>query len=133
VAIHAAHQHLDQLDSHLRSGLSANARSRIVFQTSSEDATFFARGQHALRPEDFVRLPEHEVYASLLAGGHVTPYASVHMLPPRAERSNANELRGLSRQRYGRDPAEVEAELRRLVGGSSGPSGGALGVIRRSS
>jgi hypothetical protein len=33
-----AHQHLDQLPEHIRSSVLANARSKVVFQTTYDDA-----------------------------------------------------------------------------------------------
>lgn len=114
VGVHAAHQHLGQLDPSLKSALAANARSRIIFQTAADDAAFFARGQSVLRPEDFQRLPRLQAYASLLAGGQVSPYASIRMQPISPAVAEPDELRARSRERYGVDRQEVDAALREL-------------------
>jgi hypothetical protein len=132
VGLHLAHQHLGQLDASLRSALAANARSRVVFHTASDDASFFARGQSVLRPEDFQRLPRHQPYVSLLADGHVTPYASVQMRPPTVPTIDPAAIRALSRQRYGVDRVVVEQELRRLIAPTNQPGLRALGVRRTS-
>jgi hypothetical protein len=130
-SIHAAHQHLGQLEPTLRATLSANARTRVVFQTSHEDATFFARGQHILRPEDFQGLPRHQAFVSVLVDGHVTPYASVRMRPPSPACADPDDLRARSRQRYGVDRRAVDADLRRLIAPTKGAADATIGVRRR--
>ena len=115
VGLTVAHQATSQLSTELKGALSTNARSRVVFQTSADDAGYFARGQSVLRPEDFQRLPRYEAYASLLASGHVTPFMSVRTLPLGPSISEPDELRALSRQHFGRPCGEVEAELRDLL------------------
>lgn len=132
IGLHLAHQHLGQLDTGLRSALSANARSRIVFQTASDDASFFARGQTVLRPEDFQRLPRHEAYVSLLADGHVTPYASVRLRPPTAGSADPETLRARSREQYGVNRETVERELRALIAPNGKHRNRPLGVRRTS-
>jgi hypothetical protein len=117
-----AHQYLGQLPPALREALLANARSRVVFQASPDDAAVFAKaalsGQTAgvgeaerLTPADFTSLPAFQVYASLFAGGQTQPYASGRTLPPPAPSANPAELRRGSARRYGRTAEEIEAEF----------------------
>ncbi|MDQ1713063.1 MAG: hypothetical protein QOE45_2513 [Frankiaceae bacterium] len=129
--LNVAHQHQAQLDANLRSALDANARSRVVFQTSAEDASYFARGQKTLRPEDFQRLPRFHAYARLSADGWVTPYFSLQTRPLPEPVSDPNAIRALSRERYGVDRSQVEADLRALLGTSVNPGEAPLGGRRR--
>ena len=76
-----AHQFLGQLPRAMREAVLANARSRVCFQLPHEDAAVLARGHGELSPVDFTSLGRYEVYASLFAGGQVTPYASGKTLP----------------------------------------------------
>ena len=71
-----AHQFLGQLPTPMRTAVLANARSRICFQLPPDDATVLARGHPELSADDLTRSGRYEVYASLFAGGQVTPYAS---------------------------------------------------------
>lgn len=129
--LHLAHQHLGQLDASLRSALDANARSRVTFQTSADDAGYFARGQRTLRPEDFQRLPRFHAYARLSVDGWVTPYFSLKTAPPPEPISDPDEVRARSRANYGVDRDQVESELRALLGSTKHPADTPLGSRRR--
>lgn len=78
-----AHQHLDQLPRELRATVLSNARSRVAFQLSADDARAFAQGHPELEALDLANLPAYEGYASLLVGNQVQPYASLRTLPPK--------------------------------------------------
>ena len=109
VAYTLAHQFLTQLTPAMRAAVLSNTRSRVCFQLSADDAVTIARTTPDLVAEDFTALGAHEVYASLFAGGRTSPYASGVTLPPAEPISKPDELRRLSRERYGRPIAEVEA------------------------
>jgi hypothetical protein len=110
-----AHQFLGQLSPPMRTGVLANARSRICFQLAHEDAVTMAKGHPELGPEDLTSLGQYEVYASLFARGQVTPYASGHTLAAVPQTSDPALLRGLSRDRYGRPLDEIESNLADLI------------------
>ena len=55
----------------------ANARSRVCFQLSHEDAAQLAKGHRELGPEDFTSLGQYQVYASLFARGAVSSAGSI--------------------------------------------------------
>jgi hypothetical protein len=113
-----AHQHLAQLPANLRAAVLANARSRVCFQLSSEDAQVMAKlSSDRLKPSDFQRLRRYEVYVQLLVGAEVTDFASARTLPLPAASSDPALVRESSRRRYGRPVDEVEAEIERLVAG----------------
>lgn len=117
-----AHQHMGQLPSNLRSGVMANARSRICFQLAGDDAQTMARlSGGLLEASDFQRLRRFEAYAQLVAGGEVTKFASIRTLPMPPASSDAHEVRHASRSRYGRPADEVDAEIRRLIEGDTEP------------
>jgi hypothetical protein len=108
-----AHQHLGQLDHEVQEAVLANCRSRIIFQTSSSDARRLAREmQPYVRPEDLQGLRQHEILATLSAHGRTTPSASGLTRPAPESHGRSDEIRHQSRQRFGRDQAEVEAEIR---------------------
>jgi hypothetical protein len=107
----------------MRSAVLANARSQVCFQLASEDAIVFARSAGGLEAEDFRRLGRYEVYARLVAGGEVTGFASGRTLAPAPRLSDPAEVRRLSRERYGKPIAEVETEIRRLLGSEESDEG----------
>lgn len=128
-----AHQHLQQLPPDVRAGVLANARSRVLFQLSHDDAVAMAKGHPEIKPEDFTSLGAYELYASLYADGQVHPYAAGKSLPPEPASSNPDALRARSQTRYGRPLDEVDAGFVDLLGAqqrTEGPTG-ATGRRRR--
>jgi DNA helicase HerA-like ATPase len=132
VGLTLAHQHLAQLPAALRSAVLANARSRVCFQLSNEDARLVAGSSADLETLDLQSLGRYEAYVSLVSRTNVRPYASARTLEPVSPMSEANELRALSRNRYGRDLAEVESDLASLVAGGDVTDDRPIGRRRRS-
>lgn len=112
---HLAHQALAQLSPAMRAAINANARSKVVFQLGSDDAAAYARMYPDLSAEDFTSLGRYEIYASLVAGGRSTPFASGRTLPPPPIVSDPVELIASSRQRYGQPLDEIEAGFAALL------------------
>ena len=86
-----AHQHLGQLPSGLRSAVLADARSRVCFQMGNEDARLIAATSPDLEAQDLQGLGPYEIYASLVANGNVTPFASGRTLKPAEPTSDPQE------------------------------------------
>lgn len=127
-----AHQFLGQLPSEMKAAVLTNARSRVVFQVSPEDAAQFAKGHPELTALDFAALGQHSVYASIFAGGSATAYASGVTLPPGPATSDPAAVRARSRARYGRPLDEVEADFAAMLDGGGPADGlGATGRKRR--
>ena len=130
VSFTLAHQFLGQLPKPMRTALLANARSRICFQLPHEDATILARGHSELTADDLTALGRYEIYASLFAGGQVTPYASARTLPPGPPQSAPADLRRLSREAWGQPLTTIEASFAELINSTDVPLG-ATGRRRR--
>lgn len=80
-----AHQYLSQLPKELEEGISTNARSKIFFNASPEDATRLARHtQPRLNDHDLSNLGVFHVAARLVMGGEEAPAftAVTQKLPP---------------------------------------------------
>ena len=134
VAVTAAHQHLDQLSASQRSGIMANARSRVVFRPATADAKLLAAAFGAgLDAAGLLRLHAYEACCQLLVRGQPTVPFSVCTLPLPAWSSNPTELRAASALRYGVDGNELDAQLTRRWQGEDLPSDGPIGVRRRRS
>ena len=109
-----AHQTLSQFDTELKAAVLGAARSRVLFQMGSDDATRFAKDLSPhLGPEDLRGLAPFEVVCSLATGQRVAPPATGRTRPMPPDNGRADIVRERSRQRWGRDRDEVEAELRR--------------------
>jgi hypothetical protein len=114
LAMVLAHQHLDQLPDSLRSAVLANARSKIVFQATYDDARVFAREfGRSVTDEDFMNLGAFEVLCRLATADGVSAPASAVTLPPTAPTALGREAREQSRVRYGRDAAAIQADIAR--------------------
>ncbi len=108
-----AHQHLGQLPSDMQKAVLANARSRIIFQTSSSDAGTLAKDlvPH-LTAEDLQGLAAFEVVATLSTGGRIAPPVTARTLLPPEPTGLGDTVRARSRARYGRNREEVEQAIR---------------------
>ena len=107
-----AHQNLGQLSADLRAAVLANLRSKLVMQTTADDARTFARefAPH-LDAADLQGLGTFEAYAAVSTGAAVAPPASIRTRPPLKPLGHGERVRADSRERYGRDPKDVDAEI----------------------
>jgi hypothetical protein len=111
-----AHQHLRQLPKAMESAVMANARSRVCFQLSPEDATAMARTTELLEAKDFLGLDAFEIYAALSTNGRTTDFVSARTNPPPAPCSHEAEIRRMSRQSFGVPRADIDTALSGLAG-----------------
>jgi hypothetical protein len=107
-----AHQHLNQLPNELRAAVLANGRTKIVFQTQSDDARSMAKEFGSSVTEgDFMHLGKYETLVRVATGGGVSAPLSMSTLGPAKGYGTANAVRYVSRQKYGRPAYEVAAEI----------------------
>jgi hypothetical protein len=126
-----AHQNLGQLAPELRRAVLANLRSKLVLQTTADDAHAFAR---EFRPfvaaEDLQSLGPFEGYAAISTGAAVAPPASLTTRPAPVKVGLGAEVRRRSRERFGRPVEAVEADIRDRLQPTSAAT--AIGSRRRS-
>ncbi|WP_274916657.1 helicase HerA domain-containing protein [Streptomyces sp. WZ-12] len=102
-----AHQHLAQLPRDLREGISANARNKVFFHASPEDANTLEHHIHpALTAHDLAHLGPYQATAHLLTNGaESTAFTlTTHPLPPPVP-GRATDLRTAAAGRNGPRPA----------------------------
>jgi hypothetical protein len=117
-----AHQHLGQLSTDMRGAIMANTRSKLVFQTSADDARAMAREfGDAVKDDDFMHLGKHEAIARVSTSDGVSPPFTLVTNPPAAGYGKTKAVQYVSRQTYGRDVREVEAEIEKRRGPGDGP------------
>lgn len=128
----AAHQHLGQLPSPLRTAVLSNARTKVVWQTGADDARLMARefAPH-LTADDLRGLDRFEVAMRVCVAGRVSDPTIGRTLPLPEPTHGALSARAWSRRHYGRDRAEVEAATRQRS--QLTPPTGAIGRRRRAS
>jgi hypothetical protein len=134
VGITLAAQHLDQLPVDLRKTTLANARTKVIFAPSHDDAVVLARSiGHGLKPEDLTGLEAYDAIAAVHAAGRTQDPASIHATAPSEPLRRAEVVRRRSAQRWGVDRADVQAAIRaRTEQVTSAPSA-PVGRKRRSS
>jgi hypothetical protein len=120
-----AHQETGQLNPELRSAVFANARSRIVYQLSADDARLLARQMGGpLTADDIQGLGPWEVAAQLFAAGSTQTAATGLTRPLGPPSADPEEIRQWSREQYGVDREEIELAIRkRQMGPTAGPIG----------
>ncbi len=109
-----AHQNLAQLPKPVADGLSANARTKVIFNCSPEDARALERH---LAPEltahDLANLARHQAACRTLHENETLPAFTLTTQPlPDGSQARAGRLQQEAEQRYGSDPEWVERRLR---------------------
>jgi hypothetical protein len=134
VSVTAAHQHLGQLDTSLRAAVTANARSRLSFRPSQDDAKPLAAvfGE-PVTPDDLLGLGAFAACARLLVDSAMTPPFAVQTLPLSAPINDPAGLRRLSREGYATNGAALDDALVRRWHGDDGPPDAPVGTRRRRS
>jgi hypothetical protein len=128
-----SHQSLTQLSPSMRQAVLAHARSRVCFQLSPQDARDIAATTNGvLVAQDLQELPVFTAQASLLVDGNRMPWCTIRTRPLTRARQSAEVVRQLSRERYGRPIADVEAELLEAGGWTRPSEGESFGRSRRS-
>jgi hypothetical protein len=122
VGLHVAHQYREQLPREMRSGFDANARSKICFKLETDDARDMAKLAPQLTAEDFQTLPQHHIYARLVAGDTPTEWCSGAALPPLPTQGHAALIRQASREQYGALPDAEPAVAATAESSASGSS-----------
>lgn len=106
-----AHQHLGQLSSSMSGALSANARSKIVFQTESDSTVMARQFGRMVTPADFEHLSPYEAIARTALEGGVSPPMTMTAYAPAKGFGLTDKAIFASRERYGRSAFDVERSI----------------------
>ena len=113
LSLNIAHQYITQLEENIKNAVFGNVGSMAVFRVGTEDANFL---EQKFKPQftasDITKLDNYNAYMSMLVKGQPTKPFNLHTLAP--EKGNmdiVDNLKELSYVKYGRDRAEVEAEI----------------------
>lgn len=113
-------QYLEDVPAELKNAIINNARTRVVFRSSSREARIWQPefGRH-LDAEDFQRLDPYEAVAQVATPSGYSSPVTLRSRRPASPTGLAARARELSRERYGRPIEQVEQEMneRRIATG----------------
>jgi hypothetical protein len=113
LSLNIAHQYISQLEEKIKNAVFGNVGSIATFRVSSEDATVLEpRFKPIFTAQDITKLDNYNAYMSMLVNGQPVKPFNIHTLAP--EKGNmeiVDSLKELSYAKFGRDRAEVEAEI----------------------
>ncbi|OGI73111.1 hypothetical protein A3D42_02195 [Candidatus Nomurabacteria bacterium RIFCSPHIGHO2_02_FULL_41_18] len=113
LSLNIAHQYITQLEENIKNAVFGNVGSMAIFRVGTEDANFLEQKfKPIFTAQDIAKLDNFNAYMSMLVRGQPTKPFNLRTLAP--EKGNPNivdSLKELSYVKYGRDRAEVEAEI----------------------
>ncbi len=113
LSLNIAHQYITQLEEKVKNAVFGNVGSMAVFRVGTEDSTFLeSRFKPTFSAQDITKLDNYNAYISMLVNGQPVKPFNLHTLPPEAGNMEiVDNLKELSYVKFGRDRAEVEAEI----------------------
>jgi hypothetical protein len=113
LSLNIAHQYITQLDEKIKNAVFGNVGSMAVFRVGTEDATFLEpKFKPQFSASDITKLDNYNAYMSMLVNGQPTKPFNLHtMAPEKGNPDIVDSLKQLSYVKFGRDRAEVEAEI----------------------
>lgn len=109
-----AHQNLGQLPRAMADALSANARTKLIFNCSPEDARVLERHvSPELGAHDLANLARYQAACRTLADGQTLPaFTLATTALPHGDEQRAAALRADAERVFGRDPRNIDRRLR---------------------
>ncbi len=113
LSLNIAHQYISQLEDNIKNAVFGNVGSMAVFRVGTEDANFLEQKfKPVFSAHDITKLDNYNAYMSMLVRGQPTKPFNIKTLAPEEGNSEiVDDLKELSYLKYGRDRAEVEAEI----------------------
>jgi hypothetical protein len=113
LSLNIAHQYITQLEENIKNAVFGNVGSMAVFRVGTEDATFLEpKFKPQFTAQDITKLDNYNAYMSMLVRGQPTkPFNLKTLAPEKGNPDIVDNLKELSYVKYGRDRAEVEAEI----------------------
>ena len=113
LSLNIAHQYITQLEEKIKNAVFGNVGSMAVFRVGTEDANFLEpRFKPTFTAQDITKLDNYNAYMNMLVSGQpVKPFNLKTLAPEVGNPDIVDSLKELSYVKYGRDRAEVEAEI----------------------
>ena len=115
LCLNLTHQYTAQLPEEMRDAVFGNVGTIISFALGAPDAKVLApEFAPVFEENDLITLDKYNIYVKLMIEGMTSqPFSGVTLPPPDDPTGNARQVAELSREKYGRPAAEVEAKIRR--------------------
>lgn len=113
LSLNIAHQFISQLEEKIRDSVFGNVGSMAVFRVGAEDAEFLEK-QYApvFTASDIMKIENFNAYVKMLIGGSpAKPFNMRVTAPAKGYPEIVSQIKELSHLKYGRDRAEIEAEI----------------------
>ena len=113
LSLNIAHQYITQLEENIKNAVFGNVGSMAVFRVGTQDASFLEpKFKPQFTAQDITKLDNYNAYMSMLVNGQPTkPFNLKTLAPEKGTVGIVDSLKELSYIKYGRDRAEVEAEI----------------------
>ncbi len=112
LSLTVAHQFIAQLEENIRDAVFGNVGSIAAFRTGAEDAEFLAKQFEPFLAADIMNIDNRNAYVKLLVDGRpVKPFNIETLPPPVNSKDHLDALKELSFLKFGRDRAEIEADI----------------------
>jgi len=113
LSLNVAHQYIAQLQENIRDAVFGNVGSMAVMRISPEDAEFLeSKFKPTFTASDIIKQENINCYMSMLVNGQpAKPFNIAFPFPPKGNVEAVEKRKELSYLKYGRDRAEVEAEI----------------------
>ncbi len=113
LSLNIFHQFIKQLDEGIKDAVFGNVGSMAVFRVGMEDAEFLQKQfDPVFSVNDIVNLDNYNAYLKLLVNGQPSEPFNIETIPPqKGDDSKIKQIKELSHTKYGRNRAEIEAEI----------------------
>ena len=114
LSLNVAHQYIGQMPEEIKNAVFGNVGSMAVFRISPDDATYLEpKFAPTFTARDITKLENRNAYVNMIIDGAPAekPFNIVTADNPKVSFDMVDKLKQLSYLTYGRDRAEVEAEI----------------------
>ncbi len=113
LSLNIAHQFIAQLDEKIKNAVFGNVGSIASFRVGAEDAEFLEKQfEPVFKANDLMNLDNRNAYLRMLIDGRpAKPFNIETMAPPKGYLPQIESLKEVSYMLYGRDRAEIDAQI----------------------
>jgi hypothetical protein len=112
-----ANQYIAQMTDSVRDAVFGNVGTTISFRVSADDAPLLSKQfEPTFEPQDLLQMNNRHFVISMIIGGEKVPAFSATTLNiPNTPKDNFDAIIKSSREKYSRNRAEIEAEIRKTI------------------
>ena len=117
LSLNIAHQYIKQIDEGIKDAIFGNVGSMAVFRVGQEDAEFLkTQFEPTFTAQNIASIDNRNAYLKMLVDGEPQkPFNIRTLAPEEGSQENAEIIKNISRQRYGKDRKEIEDIIRKKI------------------